>query len=153
MIFGDERDRNIGKLIDFIRTHRIVPVPGSGRNLVQPIFVLDVVEALVRILDNAATAGKEYTLAGPEPLHYRTMVRMVAEALGRKVTLVSVPVGLVLAVARVCETCGFRLPLSVEQIQRMAEDRAFDITPACKELGFTPRTFAEGLALKLKGDV
>ncbi len=52
--------------------------------------------------------------------------------------------------ARVCEKCGFRLPLGVEQIQRMAEDRAFDITSVCKELGFTPRPFAEALALKLQ---
>ncbi len=153
MIFGDERDRNIGKLIDYIRGHRIVPLPGSGRNLVQPIFVWDVVEALVRILGNAATAGKEYTLAGPEPLHYRTMVRIIAEALGRRVILIPIPMRLALGVARVCEKCGFRLPLAVEQIQRMAEDRAFDITSVCKELGFTPRAFTEGLALKLDGKV
>lgn len=151
MIFGDERDRNIGKLIDYIRAHRIVPLPGSGRNLVQPIFIGDAVEALVRILGNAETAGKEYTLAGPEPLHYRTMVRIIAEALGRRVILVPIPVRLALGVARVCEKCGFGLPLGVEQIQRMAEDRAFDITSVCKELGFTPRPFAEALTLKLQG--
>lgn len=153
MIFGDDRDRNITKLINYIRAHKIVLLPGSGRNLVQPIFVWDVVEALVRILNNDVTAGKEYTLGGAEPLQYRTMVRTIAEALGRKVTLIPIPVPLALAAARLVETCGIHLPLSAEQIQRMAEDRAFDITAACKELGFTPRSFADGLALKLQGKV
>jgi uncharacterized protein YbjT (DUF2867 family) len=153
MIFGDERDRNISKLIRYIQAHRIIPIPGSGRNLVQPIFVWDVVEALLRIMDSPAAVGKEYTLAGPQPLRYSAMVRTIAHALGRRAILVPVPVRVVLRVARLLERLGYSLPLSAEQIQRMAEDRAFDISAVCKELGFTPRSFEQGLALKLQGKV
>jgi nucleoside-diphosphate-sugar epimerase len=40
-----------------------------------------------------------------------------------------------------------RLTRSVtpEQVQRLAEDKAFDYTAARRDLGFHPRSFAEGV--------
>ena len=37
-------------------------------------------------------------------------------------------------------------PLKAEQIERLLEDKAFDIGDACRELAFTPRPFYVGIA-------
>jgi hypothetical protein len=44
-----------------------------------------------------------------------------------------------------------RLPFSPvlpEQLQRLAEDKAFDLAPAHRDFGFAPRPFALGVQLE-----
>ncbi|MFO7900713.1 MAG: NAD-dependent epimerase/dehydratase family protein [Planctomycetota bacterium] len=53
MIYGPGDDRNISRLADFLRRHRIFPVLCDGRTLQQPVFVEDVVQAVL-----AAAAGQ-----------------------------------------------------------------------------------------------
>jgi uncharacterized protein YbjT (DUF2867 family) len=153
MIYGSRRDNNVSRLIAYLRRHRFFPLIGGGRNLVQPVFVLDVVEALVRALDRAAAVGAAYTLAGPEPLRYREMIATIARALGRPATFVPVPNAVALLAVR-CYGAVVRRPCIVpDQIRRMAEDRAFDIAPARADLGFDPTAFDEGVRRQVAGEI
>jgi hypothetical protein len=35
--------------------------------------------------------------------------------------------------------------IKAEQLERLAEDKAFDISDAARDLGYTPRPFADGI--------
>jgi nucleoside-diphosphate-sugar epimerase len=39
----------------------------------------------------------------------------------------------------------------MDQIRRLEEDKVFDITEARRDLGFSPRSFEEGIRRKLSG--
>jgi uncharacterized protein YbjT (DUF2867 family) len=52
MIYGSPRDRNMWRLIRFMRYSPIVPVFGDGNSLQQPIYVGDVTQAIVSCLCN-----------------------------------------------------------------------------------------------------
>ena len=60
-------------------TPLIFPVVGDGKARFQPVYVGDVVEAILRSLDDDATIGQELGLGGPEILTYQQIVDRVLE--------------------------------------------------------------------------
>jgi hypothetical protein len=50
------------------------------------------------------------------------------------------------AVVRAYERLARRPRLRAEQVERLAEDKAFDITAAQLDLRYAPRPFSEGIA-------
>jgi len=153
MIYGGARDNNMTKLVAQIKSRRIFPLFGSGKNLIQPVFVLDLVQAMIHCLEHPETIAREYTLAGPEPMTYRQCLDIIARQLDRKPLFIPVPLGLCVFVAKMYEKMTINPRVTAEQVQRFGEDKAFDIEPAKREIGFAPRSFEDGIRMKLAGEV
>ena len=151
MIYGDRRDRNITRLVALTQRWPLLPLPGGGANLVQPVWVEDVAQALEAALRPAA-AGREYDLGGAHPLTYREMIEEIAAALGKRARAVPIPLALMMPLARGAELAGRCLgaeaPLTTAQLRRMREDRTVDWSAAAADLGFRPLTFAQGIRRK-----
>ena len=142
MIYGTARDRNISRLLRFLR--RVPVFPLCGNALWQPIYVADVADAVVAALDAPTTRVRIYNLAGAEPLRFAELVRTAARALARNVVLVRVPVQAAVAAARVTRV------ITPEQVRRLGEDRAFSYAEAARDFGFAPRSFAQGVACEVR---
>jgi len=145
MIYGTPRDRNMVRLLTLLKRTPFVPVPGGGHRLQQPIHVEDLAQAVVAALDTPAAIAKAYDVAGPEPLTFRRVIEETAEAVGRRARLVPVPLAPMAASLRVYERMASRPRFKAEQLERLAEDKAFDITAARRDLAFDPRSFADGI--------
>lgn len=145
MIYGSRRDRNISRLIGYVKSSPVIPVFGSGRHLQQPVHVDDVAAAIAGAAATPLTVQQTYTVAGPEAMTYNELVDVVAIAVGRKVLKIHLPARPVVAGLSLLEAVGLRLPIRSEQVRRLEEDKAFDIADAVRDLGFSPRPFAEGV--------
>lgn len=145
MIYGSARDRNICRLIRYIRRWPVLPVFGPGRSLMQPVYVEDLAAGIVGAAVSPVAIGREYNLPGAQSLTYNELVHTVARLMGRRVQLLHLPAGPFVAALRGTEGLGLRLPLKAEQIQRLNEDKAFSWDEARKDFGYSPRTLAEGL--------
>jgi len=152
MIVGGRRDANLTRLVDWIRRRSIVPVVGGGRALVQPVFVEDVVAALMECLRRSGATRKVYNLAGPQAFPAVDLVRDVAAALGRDIRVVSVPVPLALAGIKVFAPVARRIGVDRAAILRTQEDKSVDIAEARADLRFDPMPFADALAIKIRGE-
>lgn len=148
MIYGTVQDRNMARLLRLVARSPVIPLPGGGRRLQQPVHVDDVAAVIAGVLDPAAgaTIRQAYDLAGPEPLSFRRVVEVAAAAVGRRPTLVPVPLAAPIALLRLYERVAPRPRLRAEQLERLAEDKVFDIGPARRDLGYDPRPFADGIA-------
>lgn len=148
MIYGSGRDRNIARLLRFLRRSPVFPLVGAEA-LHQPIYVEDLADAVVAAFDAPAAIGKAYNLGASEPLTYGDLVRTAARAVGRGgVLLPTVPIGLTLFAARVAARLPLPRVVSPEQVQRLAEDKSFVYADAVADFQFKPRSFAEGVALE-----
>ena len=150
MIYGTSRDRNLCRLIRFVKKWRVVPVPGRGEALQQPVYVEDLARAVVRVIDADLTIGKSYNLPGARPVSFNEMVDTVAGLLDLRAFRVHLPVGVLAAVASAAERASVPFPVKAEQILRLSEDKAFDHTDAARDFGYAPRSFQEGILLELK---
>jgi nucleoside-diphosphate-sugar epimerase len=155
MVYGAPGDRNLARLLALLARARrtplpgglplVLPVPGGGRRLQQPVHVADLAGAVLAAVEHPATAGSCYDVAGPEPLAFAELLRASASAVGCRVRLVPVPLAPVIALTRGYERLSRRPRIRAEQWQRLAEDKAFPIDAAARDLGYAPRSFAEGI--------
>jgi uncharacterized protein YbjT (DUF2867 family) len=145
MIYGSRRDRNIARLIRYLKRSPVIPVFGSGHHLQQPVHVADVAAAIASSAVTQLSVGRTYTVAGPEPLTYNEVIDAVAAAVGRKAMKLHLPARPAVAALSLLESVGIRLPIKSEQVLRLEEDKAFDIADAVRDLAFSPRPFAEGV--------
>jgi len=145
MIYGRPGDRNMARLLRGLRRLPILPLPGGGAGLQQPVHVDDLAAAIVNALDRPATARQAYDVAGPEPLTLRTIIEEAGRAVGRRPKLMPVPLAPVVGLVRLYEAVAPSPRLKAEQLARLAEDKAVEIGPARADLGFDPRSFAEGI--------
>lgn len=145
MIYGTPADRNMARLLRALRRLPVLPLPGGGRSLQQPVHVDDLASAIVGALGRPMSVHRAYDLAGPEPLTLRTLIEQAGLAAGRQPMLVSVPLAPAVALARLYEVIAPSPRLKSEQLARLAEDKAVDIGPACAALGFEPRSFVDGI--------
>lgn len=147
MIYGAGGEQNVQRLGAMLRRLRFVPLPGGGRNLVQPIHQADVTRAIRAALAIAWDGPHVLVIAGPAPVSYAAFVRQIAAAAGLpRPHVLSVPAPLLI----LATTLGVRLPgvprVRPEEIRRLLEDKAFDIGPMVEILGVQPMPLAEGLA-------
>ncbi|MHB1536103.1 MAG: SDR family oxidoreductase, partial [Acidimicrobiales bacterium] len=89
MIYGAPGDRNMERLIAFLRRSPIVPLPDGGKALMQPVHVEDLAWFICETLDAPEARGAAYDVAGPEALSLREVVELAAGALGRHPRLVA----------------------------------------------------------------
>lgn len=151
MIYGTGKDRNICKLVRFINKFPFVPVFGSGKMLMQPIYVEDLAKAVVDVLKNEEnTVFKKYNLAGKDPLSYNEIVDEVANGLGKKVKKPHLPVKLVLPILRAFNRISPKSFFTEEQVLRLQEDKAFSYRDAWKDFSFNPRSFHEGIRMEIE---
>jgi len=68
-----------------------LPLVGGGKTQFQPVYVGDVAEAVVRILDNPHWKGKTFELGGPEVFSFKELLELVCETTHRHRLMVPVP--------------------------------------------------------------
>ncbi len=146
MIYGAPGDRNMARLVRLVRRSPVVPLPGGGRGLQQPVHVEDVAGAVVAALLAPGAVGRAYDLAGPVAMQLREVVGLTAGAAGRRPRVLPLPLGPAVLAARIYERASRRPRLRAEQVERLAEDKVFAIEAARRDLGFDPRPFAVGIA-------
>jgi nucleoside-diphosphate-sugar epimerase len=149
MIYGSPRDRNMWRLIRFLRYSPMIPVFGDGNSLQQPIYVGDAAQAIVSCLCHDQTIGKSYNIAGKHPLTYNQVLDTIAEALKKRVWKVHVPSSLVVCLLKLFERLHIPFPIKAEQVLRLNENKNFRYEEAARDFGFDPRTFEEGIKLEL----
>jgi uncharacterized protein YbjT (DUF2867 family) len=145
MIYGAPGDRNLSRLLALLPRVPVLPVPGGGSRLQQPVHVADLAHAVLTAVERPETAGRVYDLAGPEPLTFAALLRTSAAATGSRTRLVPVPLAPVIALTRGYERLSRQPRFRAEQWQRLAEDKAFAIDAAVRDLDYAPRPFAEGI--------
>lgn len=146
MIYGAAGDRNLSRLLQLLKRTPILPLPGGGRRLQQPVHVADLAGALLVAVTTDAAVGRTYDIAGPEPLTFRALVQQAGRAVGREPVLVGVPLRPAITLLRIYERAVPRPRLKAEQLERLAEDKSFSIEAAVSDLGYAPRPFADGIA-------
>lgn len=157
MIYGAPGDRNLCRLLMLLARARrtlargglpvplVLPLPGGGHRLQQPVHVADLADAVLTAVERPETAGRTYNVAGPAPLTFAELLRAAAAAVGCRVHLVPVPLAPAIALTRGYERVSRKPPIRAEQWERLAEDKAFPIDAAARDLAYAPRTFGEGI--------
>jgi 2-alkyl-3-oxoalkanoate reductase len=123
------------------------PMFGSGRTLYHPLYIDNLVDAFLLCIPAGVGHGREYLIADEKYYPIEEIVRAVAKALEVPVRIPHYPVWPVVAVGhvveKVCKPIGVTPPIFPRRVDWYRQNRAFDISRAQRELGYTPRVELE----------
>ncbi len=148
MIYGSPRDRNMWRLIRFMRYSPIVPIFGDGNYLQQAIYVGDVAQAIVSCLCSDQTIGKSYNLAGKSPLTYNKVIDIVSRQMKKRVWKMHIPSAPVVSLLKLLERLHIPSPIKAEQVLRLNENKDFSYEEAQRDFGFSPSSFEDGIKIE-----
>ncbi|MET3589031.1 NADH dehydrogenase [Bartonella silvatica] len=93
VIFGPE-DCFFNSLANLSCFLPIVPLFGGGKGKLQPVYVGDVAEFVLRALEGQATLGKSYDLGGPQIITLQHALENVLKIIHRKKTILPMPLSI-----------------------------------------------------------
>jgi len=136
LIYGDPRLPTLPSIMRWARRWPILPVPGSGRALQQPVFYDDLGKAAATLARSGAHEGATFALGGPDIVSIKALFQAAACAVMASPAIVPAPRWMLSVGAALL---GSRFPLDAAQIARAEKDRVvFPQTPLPADL--TPRT-------------
>jgi uncharacterized protein YbjT (DUF2867 family) len=141
VMFGEE-DALLSAIRDVARRSPFYPLFGAGDTRLQPAWVEDVAEAIVRILEIDEPAAT-YELGGADIVTYRQLVNCVVKARSLHTRPIPVPFAVWRALAAIAEHLP-GAPLSRAQVTLMRADNvASHGLPGMASVGITPRGVIE----------
>jgi len=148
MVYGSGGGLHFAKLVAFAeRIPLIFPVLGPGTARLQPVWVDDVIDAIVRVLDDPRAYDLTYNVSGATVLEFRALVDAILQAQGRRRLRIHAPLWACQLAARVLgPVLGPRSFLSSEALLGLNEDATLDHAELARDFGFRPRTMESGLA-------
>lgn len=154
MIYGDLRDHNVVQFIQMVNRLPFMPVVNGARYALQPVHYEDLAKAYYDVLLNEkATAGREFILSGGEPILLREMLMEIAEKLRKRIHFVNCPFCIAYAGAWFVYFLTFSKVDYREKVQRLCEDRSFPHEDAASSFGYAPRCFREGIGAEVEAYV
>jgi len=144
VIFG-AGDRFTNPLARAIKLSPVVLVPGDGDNLMQPVFIKDVVAAYVRSIEMDEARGRVFELGGPEAMTFDALIDAVAASLGRRRFKAHLPMGLMRLGASLMEAVLSHPPITRDALVMLEEDNVTQDNALSRFFGIEPTPFSEGL--------
>ena len=120
VVFGPE-DQFFNRLAAMAMISPVMPLIGGGETRFQPVYVGDVADAVVRCIDDSATAGRTYELGGPRGYTLRELTELLLAEIHRKRLLIDLPFGLATLQARLMALLP-NPPLTPDQVEMLKRD-------------------------------
>jgi len=147
LVYGRYDKRYVKKIVDIAKKYRIVPVPGEGKTLLQPVYVEDVIKCIENGL--RYNVKGEYIVAGPSKITYDDFVGMILETLNIKKRIVHIPLSLFKLF-----DCLNRKVLKTQimpiQVKSLETDKVYDIKKTIRALRYKPTSFKAGIKKTIK---
>ena len=143
VVFGPE-DQFFNRFAAMAMISPVLPLIGGGETRFQPVYAGDVADAVVKCLDDPATAGRTYELGGPKIYSFRELIELLLAEIRRKRLLLDLPFGLAAFQARLMAILP-NPPLTPDQVELLKRDNVVSSgAMSMAALGLTP-TAVEGI--------
>jgi NADH dehydrogenase len=151
VVFGPQ-DRFLNTFATLAKVAPLIPLAGADVRF-QPVCVDDVALAFANALDNPATHGRTYELAGPTVYTLRELVAFAARAGGHPRAVIGLPDALARIQARLMELAPGEPLMSRDNLDSMKRDNIASVQPfrPAPELGIGQTPMEPMAAVYLAG--
>ena len=144
LIYGPG-DQFTVRLSEMIRLSPVLPIIGSGRSKVQPIFIDDVATCIVTAVTSDCCLNEIYEIGGPDQLTYEEVTVAIADAMGVKRPTLHLPFFFMKSMATVLKAVLPKPPVTTDQLIMLQEDTICTMRDIRDAFGIEPLGFREGL--------
>jgi uncharacterized protein YbjT (DUF2867 family) len=116
----------------------VTPIPGSGTQRIQPIWIDDLVAYFVKAIDLDAATNRLFEVGGPDKVTWNELWERLKQALGTRRPSVHVPMGVMRAQAVVLERLPGNIPVTRDLLKMMeAGDNVVSDDEAVRTFGLS----------------
>lgn len=137
VVFGPE-DQFFNRFATMAMFAPVLPLIGGGETRFQPVYVGDVADAVIRCLEDPATAGRTYELGGPKIYTLRELFELLLHEIRRRRSFVNLPFQFAALQARFMSILP-NPPLTPDQVELLKRDNV--VSPGAltlSSLGIVP---------------
>src|SRR3989344_5636364 len=117
LIYGSMLDKNIFKLVCYLKKYPVIFIPGDGKSLQRPVLVDDI--------------------------SFNEMIKIICNALCVRRVKIHIPNAFMIFLAKILRVVGIRSYITEDKIRRLAENKDFAYDDAARDFGYTPLSFEE----------
>jgi len=148
LMFGSG-DRLIGGTIRLLRRAGLLVIPGTGKTMLQPIWVGDVASCLLRALRDDKVADRVIPIGGPQHLTYEEVADQVAKMLNLPRVKVHVSLRTLGWMSRLLEGLGRNPFLGYRHLELLNVGTITALDAVKRAFDFQPMPLVEGVAYQL----
>jgi NADH dehydrogenase len=145
LMFG-HGDRLISGMIRLLRQAGILLIPGTGKTMLQPIWVGDVVSCLLRALSDEEALDRTIPIGGPQHLTYEEIADQVGKMLNIPQVKVHLSRRVVAWMTRVLEGLGLNPFLGYRHLELLEVGTITALDAVRRSFGFQAMPLVEGIA-------
>lgn len=142
-------DRLIGGMIRLLRRTGLLLIPGTGKTMLQPIWVGDAVSCLVRALRDEQVLDRTIPIGGPQHLAYEEIADQVGKMLNVPRVKVHLSRWTAAWMARLLEGLGLNPFLGYRHLQLLEVGTVTALDAVRRSFGFEPMPLIEGVAYQI----
>jgi NADH dehydrogenase len=120
VIFGQD-DSFFNRFASMATMTPVLPLVGGGRTRFQPVYVVDVAEAIADAIEGKAKPGGTYELGGPEVMTFKEILELVLKEIGRSRLLLPLPFPIAKLQAKILQLLPKPL-LTEDQVELLKSD-------------------------------
>ncbi|UCE23207.1 MAG: complex I NDUFA9 subunit family protein [Candidatus Zixiibacteriota bacterium] len=143
-------DGFVSLLTKMIKASPITPVIGDGRYMLQPVYIDDVVSAMVGALTVRSASGRTIELGGPEKLEYLEILNIIRRVLNKRQVNLHIPLWVMKPAAFIMEKIVKPAPVTRDQLAMMQMGNTGDIAPMIELFSLSPVKLEDGLRKYLR---
>lgn len=120
---------------------------GDGENSIHPVYISDLVEALILAYESGKAPGEAYIIAGQESISLNKMAEIIAGAGEVELHVRRLPGAMFRLYSFICETAcsffGVEPPMSRRYVDIFVKNHSYSIDKAARDLGYQPKVGLE----------
>ncbi len=142
-------DDFVNRFAAMARALPFMPVIGSGKSRLQPIWVEDVAAAFAHAVDDPKTVGQSYDLGGPRAMTILEILDVVMRTTGKRRPKIHLPVPFMMIQAALFEKFLPKPPVTREQLVMLREDNVCSTNGLAETFSLKMVPLEEGAAYYL----
>jgi len=143
LIFAPD-DRFVNGIAALLHSNPVIVLqPGQGENLLHPLYIDDLVEALIRTLELVDTVDQIIEIGGPEYLSYNELLLTVMRVTHTQRSIVSLPPYLLRTLTRTTRSFFPRWPITLQWYDILATNRTAPLGTIDSMFGIHPARFED----------
>jgi len=142
LMYGPGDVKHLGHILGMMERLPLLPIPGHGRYMRQPLFVGDLVGVILAALERGPS-GQAHNVIGHERLTFIHLLRRVARLRGAHCLLLPVPLPFFRLALAVLGWTSRRPPFTREQLRALMAGDDFPVDPWAEHFGVRYTPFEE----------
>ncbi len=144
LMFGWFDRKHLGWLSRFMKKVPVFPIPGSGKYMRQPLYVLDFCRIIIACIEQQPDR-QAYNISGREEIYYIDMIRMIKKAVSARTLIIKIPYSLFWVLLKIYALFDRDPPFTTSQLEALIAGDEFELIPWWEMFRVTPTPLAQAI--------